>query len=251
MAGRKSDRRDSKRIAEFLQDGRLDASFVPPLEIRRLRELLRMRVSLVEERNRLSNRVEKLLQSYGVKLSSVASDILGKTGERILQAMAQGQTDSARLPWKAVGSLLDKEQELRQALRADLDEHAQWVLGELLSSLKENESRQERLEQRIVAMMKPHEDHVRRLMTIPGVDRVAAWSLVAELGVDMTVFPDERHCASWAGLCPGSKESAGKQQSMRTRHGNRYLCGACWRRPPGRRRDATKGTCRRRSGGSR
>jgi len=223
LAGRKSDRRDSKRIAEFLQDWRLDSSFVPPPEIRQLRELLRMRVTVVQERNRLSNRVEKLLQSYGVKLSSVASDILGKTGERILQAMAQGQTDPERLSWKAVGKLRDKEEELRQALRASFDDHARWVLGELLGSLKENEGQRERLERRILTVMQPYQDRVTRLSTIPGVDQVAAWSLIAELGVDMIVFPDERHCASWAGLCPGSKESAGKQQSTRTRPGNRYL----------------------------
>lgn len=223
LAGRKSDRRDSKRIAEFLQDGRLDPSFVPPTQIRQLRELLRMRVTLVQEHNRLSNRVEKLLQSYGVKLSSVASDILGQTGRRILQALAAGQTDPDRLSWKAVGSLRDKEAELRQALRADVDEHARWILGELLGELHENEERRQRLEERITAAIQPYQEHVTRLQTIPGVDRVTAWSLVAELGVDMSVFPDERHCASWAGLCPGTNESAGKQQSTRTRRGNQYL----------------------------
>lgn len=223
LAGRKSDRRDSKRIAEFLQDGRLDASFVPPQQIRQLRELLRMRVMLAQEHNRLSNRVEKLLQSYGVKLSSVASDILGQTGRRILRALAGGQTDPERLAWKAVGSLRDKEDELRQALRAEVDEHARWMLGEILGQLHENEERRQRLEERIIVAMQPYQEHVTRLMTIPGVDRVTAWSLVAELGVDMSVFPDERHCASWAGLCPGTNESAGKQQSTRTRRGNQYL----------------------------
>lgn len=223
LSGRKSDRRDGQRLAEFLQDGRLDASFVPPKEIRQLRELLRLRVSLVQERNRLTNRVEKLLQSYGVKLSSVASDILGMTGQRILQAMAAGNTDPNRLAWKAVGSLREKEAELRQALRSDLDEHAQWVLGELLGQLNENEQRRERLEARIVTAMEPYQAEITRLMTIPGVDRVTAWSVVAELGVDMSVFPDDRHCASWAGLCPGTNESAGKQLSTRTRRGNQYL----------------------------
>jgi transposase len=223
LAGRKSDRRDGQRIAEFLQDGRLDPSFVPPKEIQQLRELLRMRVSLVQEHNRLSNRVEKLLQSYGVKLSSVASDILGKTGQRILTALAAGQTDPDQLSWKAVGSLREKEAQLRRALRADFDEHSCWMLGVLLGQLKENEQWREQLEQRITEGMKPYEPIVIRLMTIPGVDRLTAWSMVAELGTDMSVFPDQRHCASWAGVCPGTNESAGKQHSTRTRRGNRYL----------------------------
>ena len=223
LAGRKSDRRDSQRLAEFLQDGRLDASFVPPPEIQRLRDLLRMRVTLMQERNRLSNRVEKLLQSYGVKLSSVASDILGQTGQRILQAMVDGQTDAERLSWKAVGSLREKERELGQALRSDFDDHGRWLLGELLTWLRENEQHRLRLEEHLSQLMQPYQEQIRQLSTIPGVDRVVAWTLVAELGVDMSVFPSERHCASWAGLCPGTQESAGKQHSTRTRHGNRYL----------------------------
>jgi transposase len=223
LAGRKSDKRDSKRIAEFLQDDRLDASFVPPREIRQLRDLVRRRVTLVQQRNRVSNRIEKLLQSHGVKLSSVASDLLGKTGRRILQAMAEGQTDPERLSWKAVGSLREKEEQLRQALRSDLDEAGRWLLAELLSDLQHCEESLERLDRKITEAMAPYADAIGRLMTIPGVDRLTAWSLIAELGVDMEVFPTDRHCTSWAGLCPGTNQSADRQHSTRTRRGNRYL----------------------------
>jgi transposase len=201
----------------------LDPSFVPPPEIQQLRELLRHRVTLVQERNRLSNRVEKLLQGYGVKLSSVASDILGQTGQRILQALAAGQTDAERLSWKAVGSLRQKEAELWEALRAEVDEHGRWLLGELLEEVGANERHQQRLEERLRQALQPYQEQMERLCSIPGVSWWVASSLIAELGVEMSVFPSERHCASWAGLCPGTQESAGKQYSCRTRKGNRYI----------------------------
>jgi transposase len=223
LSGRKTDPRDAQRIAEFLADGRLDPSFVPPVAIRQLRELVRRRVCLVQEHNRWSNRIEKLLQSYGVKLSSVASDILTVTGRRILRALADGQTDAERLSWRAVGSLRAKEDELCQALRGAMDEHACWLLGQLLDDIEQNEAQCRRVEERIRQALVPYAEPLRRLRTIPGVDETTAATLIAELGVDMSVFPSERHLASWAGLCPGAQESAGKWHSTRTRKGNRYL----------------------------
>ena len=223
LLGRKSDRRDARRIAEFLRDQRLDASFVPPPEIRYLRELLRDRVSLVEERTRVGNQIRALLETANIKLGSVASDVLGQTGRRILTALSEGQWDAERLSWKAVGKLRKKEGELKKALTGHFTKEHEFRLRQLLKRLKFLEKHLEELDTEIRRCMGPYEKQVELLMTIPGVDQVVAWTLVAELGVDMAVFPDAAHCASWAGMCPGEKESAGKKQSVRLKKGNRYL----------------------------
>ena len=223
LLGRKSDRRDARRIAEFLQDRRLDASFVPPPEIRYLRELVRDRVSLVQETTRISNQIRDVLETANIKLGSVASDVLGQTGRRILTALAEGQWDAERLSWKAVGKLRKKEGELKKALTGYLTKGHEFRLGQLLKQLKFLEEHLVELDTEIRRCMEPYAEQVELLSTIPGVDRVVAWTLVAELGVDMAVFPDAGHCASWAGMCPGEKESAGKKQSVRLRKGNRYL----------------------------
>ena len=136
LAGRKSDRRDARRIAEFLQDRRLDASFVPPPEIRYLRELVRDRVSLVQETTRISNQIRDVLETANIKLGSVASDLLGQTGRRILTALAEGQWDAERLSWKAVGKLRKKEGELKKALTGYFTKGHEFRLGQLLKQLK-------------------------------------------------------------------------------------------------------------------
>lgn len=223
LAGRKSDRRDARRIAEYLEDGRLDPSFVPPREIRVLRELLRDRVGLVEEQTRLHNQIRDLLETANIKLGSVASDILGETGRRILEGLARGERDAEGLAKKGLGKLRKKEAALGKACTGRfLDEH-EFRLRELLLRLEFGEQRMEVLEGETRRLMEPYRKQVELLDGIPGVNEIVAWTLIAELGVDMTVFPTAGHCASWAGLCPGENESAGKKKGARTRKGNRYV----------------------------
>ncbi len=223
LLGRKSDRRDARRLAEFLEDGRLDPSFVPPREIRTLRELTRDRVGLVEERTRIQNQIRDLLETANIKLGNVATDILGETGRRILEALASGQRDPEPLSWKGLGKLRKKEGLLRKACTGRFTDDHEFRLKELLMRLEFCEQRVGVLEAEIRRKVAPYSRQMELLDGIPGVNEVVAWTLIAELGVDMGMFPTAGHCASWAGLCPGENESAGKKKSTRTRKGNRYV----------------------------
>lgn len=224
LAGRKSDQRDARRIAEFLQDRRLDPSFVPPLEIRRLRDLTRCRLTLLGQRNEIHNKIRDLLETANIKLSSVMSDLLGVSGQRILQAMTDDEEYSAEiLSWKVKGKLRPKEKQVREALKGCFDEMHKTLLKIYWEQYRFLSSQLEALEGKIAEAMTPYAEWVEQLDAIPGVDRLVAWTVIAEMGVDMSVFPDSAHCASWVKLCPGSHESAGKQMNTRTGHGNRYL----------------------------
>ena len=223
LAGRKSDKRDAKRIAEFLHDGRLDASFVPPREIRELRTLTRLRTSWLEQRNQVHNEMRDLLEICNIKLSSVASDLMGATGKGILKAMAAGMESAEQLSWKCRGSLRQKEGEIKEAVKGEFSPLFRELLDMHLKHYEFLTRHIEELEKRIAEHMAPYQEQMRLLCTIPGVQQVAAWSLLAELGPDMSVFPSSSHCASWAGLCPGENESAGVIKSSRTKKGNRYL----------------------------
>lgn len=232
VPGRKTDQKDSEWLAQLLQYGLLRGSFVPPQGIRELRDLTRYRVKLLGQRNRVHNRIEKLLQQANLKLSSVATDILGATGRIILEALLQGNQDSESLAECAKGTLRRKRAELVQALQGRLTEHQRFMLHELMEDLEYVEGKIARIEETIQARMVPHEEVLNRLNTIPGVNRLTASTLIAELGVQMQQFPDAMHLASWAGLCPGDCESAGKRKNTRTRKGNphvrRVLCQAAW-----------------------
>ena len=223
LQGRKSDQRDAKRIAEFLQDERLFGSYIPPVEIRRLRMLTRHRVALLEQRNEVHNQIRDLLETSGIKLSSVASDIMGVSGQRILRAMAAGEESAERLGWKVKGLLRKKEAQVREAVKAEFSAFHRRLLGLYLEQYDFLTGKIGEMEAWIVSHTEPYRPQMALLSTIPGIDEIVAWNLVAEMGVDMSVFPDAEHCASWAGLCPGSEESAGKSKSGRTKKGNRYL----------------------------
>ena len=223
LQGRKSDKRDSRRIAEFLHDGRLDGSFVPPREIRDLRGLTRLRTSWLEQRNEVHNQIRDLLETVNIKLSSVASDLMGVTGKGILKAMAAGMESPEQLSWKARGSLRKKEAEIKESVKGEFSRLFRELLGLHLTHHEFLTTQIEKLEQRIGQAMEPYAEQLRLLHTIPGVQDVAAWTLLAELGPDMSVFPTSGHCASWAGLCPGQNESAGVVKSTKTKKGNRYL----------------------------
>lgn len=223
LQGRKSDRRDAQRIAEYLQDERLDASFVPPPEIRELRSLLRHRVHLLEMRNQVHNQIRDLFETANLKLSSVASDLLGLSGRNIIEAMIAGQDSPERLSWKVRGSLRKKERLVKEAMKGHFNEFHRLMLKMHYQHYQFLSGQVQECEAEIEQRMAPYQQQVLLLMAIPGVERITAWHLIAELGPDMRVFPDAAHCASWAGMSPGSCESAGKQLSGRTKKGNKYL----------------------------
>lgn len=232
IPSRKTDRRDSEWIADLLAHDLIRPSFVPPAEIRHLRELTRYRVQLTGERNRVHNRIHKVLEDANIKLDTVLSDLLGASGRAMLQAIVNGQCDPGWLADYARGSLRGKRQQLELVLHGQIQDHHRYLLGELLADLEFVESKIVRLDQELLLRMEPYQELIQRLCSIPGVDVLTAWTLVAELGPDVTVFPDAAHAVSWAGLCPGNCESAGKRLSGRTRKGNRWLrralCQSAW-----------------------
>jgi len=232
VPGRKTDQKDSEWIADLLQHGLLRGSFVPPQPLRELRDLTRYRVSLVQETNRIANRIQKVLEDANIKLASVATDALGVSGRAILAAMLAGEQDAGRLAEMSKGLLRNKIPELRLALEGRMTEHHQFLLRQLFEHLRFTESKLREIEQEIDKHMRPFEDQVTRLCTIPGVDRVTAWGMLAEMGMNMNQFPSSGHLASWACLCPGNFESAGKRLSGKMRKGNvslrRCLAQAAW-----------------------
>jgi transposase len=232
VPGRKTDQKDSEWIADLLQHGLLRASFVPPTPTRELRDLTRYRASLAQEINRIAKRVQKVLEDANIKLASLATDTLGASGRLMLEAMGKGEPDSQRLAEMAQGKLRNKIAELERALEGRVSAHHRFLLRELLDHFYFVESKMRRIEQEVEERLRPFQSAVIRLCTIPGVDRVTAWGLLAEIGLNMEQFPDAPHLASWAGLCPGSHESAGKSKSGKIRKGSlwlrRCLCQAAW-----------------------
>ena len=232
VPGRKTDQKDSEWIADLLQHGLLRASFVPPIPIRELRDLTRYRASLAQEINRIANRIQKVLEDANIKLASVATDTLGASGRAMLEAIIQGEQDSQRLAEMSRGLLRNKIPELQEALQGRVSRHHRFLLRELLDHLYFVQSKMQRIEQEVAERLGPFQSEVARLCTIPGVDRVTAWGLLAEIGLSMKQFPDAQHLASWAGLCPGSHESAGKRKSGKIRKGSlwlrRCLCQGAW-----------------------
>lgn len=232
IPGKKTDRRDAGWLAELLQHGLLRGSFVPPESIRGLRDLTRYRVNLAQECNRIANRIQKVLEDANIKLASVATDPLGASGRAMLKALAKGEQDAEKLAEMSRGLLRRKIPQLQLAMEGRVTEHHRFLLRELLDDLEFVESKMGKLEKEIVARLQPFQDQVDRLCEVPGIDRVSAWGIISEIGLDMNQFPDADHLASWAGLCPGNWESAGKRQSGRTRKGStwlrRHLCQSAW-----------------------
>src|SRR5215204_3350714 len=231
VPGRKTDVRDCEWLADLLRHGLLRASFIPPLEIRELRELTRYRQTLVKEHTAIANRIQKLIESANIKLGQVATDVLGVSGRSMLHALAAGEQDSAQLVELARGSLKRKKSELRRALTSRLTAAQRFVLGELLLRLTELEAATVRVSEQIVKQVAENDDSfvaqaVQLLQSVPGIALRVAEVVVSEIGVDMTRFPTDAHLASWAGLCPGNNESAGKRRSGQTMKGSPYLRAA-------------------------
>ncbi len=223
VPGRKTDVKDSQWLAELLQYGLLRGSFIPPQPIRELRDLTRHRAQLVAEKTRVANRLQKTLEDANIKLGSVASDILGVSGQAMLEEMMAGESDPGKLAELAQGRLRRKLPELRDALWGTVTEHHRFLLRVLYDGLRHVESLIARMEKRIEQVAGPFEEALQRLDEVPGVNRCVAQVLVAEVGVDMKVFPSAQHLASWAGLCPGNHRSAGKQKTGKTTKGSRWL----------------------------
>ncbi len=223
VPGRKTDVQDCAWIAKLLQHGLLAPSLVPPAPQQELRELTRQRVQLVRQKATLANRIQKVLEDANLKLGSVASDVLGKSGRAMLRAVIAGQADPAVLAELALGRLRKQLPRLRPALTGRVTEHHRFLLELLLDEVEALEGFLARLEGRIAVAVAPFAEAMARLATIPGVDRRAAEAVVAEIGPDMSRFPSAGHLASWAGMCPGNDESAGKRRSGRTARGNPWL----------------------------
>jgi len=191
VPGRKTDVKDCEWIAELLQHGLVQASFVPPAEVRELRDLTRYRATLVEEGARVVNRIEKVLEDANLKLASVVTDILGVSGRAILASIVRGEEDPERLAEMARCRLRAKLPALREALRGRVTEHHRFLLRRLLEHVRFVESEIAKLEERIAEQMRPFQKEVELWSSMPGVNQVAAWSMVAELGPGLTAFPSE------------------------------------------------------------
>ena len=223
LPGRKTDVKDCAWIAQLLEHGLLRGSFVPPAPIRELRDLTRQRKVLIQERQRAANRLHKLLQDAGIKLASVATDILGVSGRAMLEALVQGTTDPAVLADLARGKLRKKLPALREALAGRFRSHHAFLVSQFLAHLDYLDEAITVVSTEVDARLVPFAEPLTHLDTVPGIDKRTAEVVLAEVGVDMTRFPSARHLASWAGICPGNDESAGKRRSGKTRKGNRWL----------------------------
>jgi transposase len=223
VPGRKTDIRDCEWIADLLQHGLLRGSYVPKQEQRDLRDLTRYRVRLTEDKARLANRIQKVLEDANVKLASVATDVLGASGRAMLQAIAAGVDEPEKLAQTARKGLRKKLPQLRLALQGHIREHHRFLLRQLLDELRFTEDKISELEQRIQHCMGPYHRAITLWTSMPGIRLTTAWSMVAEIGTNPEQFPQGSNLASWAGMCPGNNESAGKRKSGRTRKGNRWL----------------------------
>jgi transposase len=232
LRGRKTDLKDGERIADFMQHGLLQGSFVPPQPIQQLRDLTRSRTTLTQEQVRIGNRIRKVLEDANIKLSSVMSDVMGVSGREMLRAIVKGEFDPAALAQLARKRLRGKIPVLQQAATGTLSEHHRFLIEQWLALWDETASRIHKFEERIEEQMRPFATAVKTWTSVPGIERITAWTIVAEVGPDMAQFPTAAHAASWAGLCPGQEESAGKRKSGRTRKGNvwlrRALTQAAW-----------------------
>lgn len=226
VPGRKTDVKDSEWVADLLRHGLIAKSFVPPKPIRELRDLLRYRRKLVESRSAERNRLQKLLETANIKLASVASDVFGVSGMAMLKALVRGDATPAEMAQLAKMKMRKKIPELELALDGKVEEHHRFLLEIQLRRLEEVDTHIAKLDERIDSKLAPYREHHVRLAQIPGVDRVLAAVMIAELGTDMSVFKSAAHLAAWAGVCPGNNESAGKKKQGTARKGNVHLMTA-------------------------
>jgi transposase len=223
VPGRKKDVTDAEWVGQLMQCGLLKGSFVPSREIRHWRTLTRQRMKLVDQRTGVVNRMHKVLQQGNIKLSSVATDVMGVSGRAMIQAMIEGESDAEKLAELAKGRLKSKHEQLVESLEGRLNEDDRWVMKELWEQMEYLEEEIARYDDQIKEKMSPYEESLERLMTIDLIERRSAENILAEIGPDMSFFPTDDNLVSWAGLCPGSEESAKKNRSGKTPKGNQWL----------------------------
>lgn len=217
VPGRKTDVKDAEWIADLLRHGLLSGSYIPSRDQRELRELVRYRRSLVEERTREVNRLQKVLEGANIKLGSVASSVVGVSSRLMIEAMISGEKDPAKLAQLAKGRLKEKKDQLEYALTGIIGPHQQLMWELQLKHLDFIDEQIERLDEEVARQLSPTEEDIERIMTIPGVGRRSAEHLIAEIGTNMGRFPSADHLASWAGMTPGHNESAGKKKPSKIR----------------------------------
>lgn len=226
VPGRKTDVKDAEWIAELVRHGLVRGSFVPERSQRELRDMTRYRRSLMDERTREVNRIQKILEGANIKLSSVASDVVGVSGRTMIEAMVNGVDDPSVLADMAKGALRRKKSSLEEALQGLLSENQKTVLRIQLGHLDFLDKQIAQLDEEIGKAVEPEQEIFERLDDVPGMDSRSSQEVLAETGTDMSRFPVAGQLSSWAGLCPGNNESGGKRRNGRSRHGNRWLCSA-------------------------
>lgn len=223
VPGKKTDVLDAEWGAELIEHGLVRPSFVPPKPIRKLRDLTRYRKSVIEERGRETQRLHKVLEDAGIKLASVASKTLSKSGRDMLDALVDGERDPEVLAQFARGRMRSKIPQLREALEGRFSAHHGLIVAQMLARIDHADATIDALTARIEEVIAPFGHEVELLCTIPGVQRRTAEVIIAEIGADMSRFPSSAHLASWAGMCPGNNESAGKHKPGKTRRGSKWL----------------------------
>jgi transposase len=226
LPGRKSDVRDCEWLADVAAHGMVRPSFVPPREIRQLRDLTRLRTEVARDKVRHVQRLGAFLEDAGIKLAAVASNVIGVGPRRMLEAMVAGERDPGVLAQMALGAMRRKIPLLNQALTGYFTDHHAFVVAALLQGIDDADALLERLEAEIDRHLAPFRRQVELLCTIPGIQSTLAAVLIAEIGVDMGRFPTAGHLASWAGVCPGNNQSGKKAKRAPTRPGDRWLKGA-------------------------
>jgi transposase len=223
LPGRKTDVKDAEWIADLLRHGLLKASFIPSKPIRDLRDLVRYRKTLVQERAQEVNRLQKVLETANVKLSSVVSNVMGKSGRDMLAAMIEGVSDAEALADLARGTLRRKLPQLQEALHGQIQTHHRVLLGQIFAHMSFLEESIQQLQVEIEQRLSLFEEAMQLLLSIPGIQAISAAAILGEIGSDMSRFPSAKHLASWAGVCPGNKQSGGKRLSGKITKGNARL----------------------------
>lgn len=232
VPGRKTDASDSQWLADLLRHGLLKPSFIPPKPIRELRDLVRYRKTIVQERASEVNRLQKILETANIKLASVATNVLGKSGRDMLDAILGGQNDAATLAELARGRLRAKLPDLRKALDGRVESHHRVLLTRILAHIDFLDESLDQLEVEVEPYLTPFKHAMELVQTVVGISEKSAANIIAEIGTDMSRFASDKHLASWAGICPGNNQSGGKRRSSKTTKGNKYLkaalCEVAW-----------------------
>ena len=223
VPGRKTDVKDCQWIAHLLQSGLLKGSFIPDRTQRELRDLTRHRTKLVDQRASVVNRVHKVLEDANIKLGAVATDVMGKSGKDMIRALIEGEKDSAEMADLARRQLRGKIPQLRLALEGHVTDHHRFMLGQLKDQLDYLDRQIDLFSQRIEEVSRPFAGAIEEVMRLPGFEKRAAENVIAEIGCNMDQFPSADHLSSWAGICSGSNESAGKRKSGKTTKGSKWL----------------------------